>query len=63
MAVVVSSVRARSGSLLGVALGVLFFCVGEWVECRREKGLRPRIEEHILGVAWRGYFTSGSERS
>jgi hypothetical protein len=63
MAVVVSSVRARFGSLLGVALGVLSFCVGEWVECRREKGLRPRIEEYILGVAWRGYFTCGSEDS
>ena len=48
---------------MNVALAVLFFCVEEWVECRREKGLRPRIEEYILGVAWRGYFTGGSERS
>jgi hypothetical protein len=63
MAVVVSPVRARSGSLLDVALAVLFFRVEGWVECRREKGLRPRIEEYILGVAWRGYFTGGSERS
>ena len=59
----VSSARARSGSLLGVALGVLFFCAEEWVECRRENDLRPRIEGYILGVAWRGYFTGGSERS
>ena len=63
MAVVVSPVRARSGSLLDVALAVLFFCVEEWVECRREKDLRPRIEEYVLGVAWHGYFTSGSDRS
>jgi hypothetical protein len=48
---------------LDVALAVLFFCVEEWVEYRKEKGLRPRIEEYILSVAWRGYFTSGSERS
>ena len=48
---------------MGVALGVLFFCVEEWVECRRENDLRPRIEGYILGVAWRGYFTGGSERS
>jgi hypothetical protein len=63
MAVVASSVQARPKSLLGVALGVLFFCVEEWVECRREKGLQQRIEEYILGVAWRGYSTGGNERS
>jgi hypothetical protein len=36
---------------LDVALAVLFFCVEEWVECRREKDLRPRIEEYVLGMA------------